>query len=119
MARTLHILAENKLPDERGWTNRFKVRSNSSSSVYIIAQHEQKRYWGCSCKGYTTRPAVRHCAHLKDLNIPGGEKPYELNLDSGGAPIVASVVATSKASIRSKDVEQDVTGLGTRKIDLD
>lgn len=119
MPRTLYILPENRLPDERGWTNRFKVRSNSSSSVYIIAQHATGRYWGCSCRGYTTRPAVRHCTHLKDLGIPGGEKPYEVNIDAGGAPMSARDTTATGGAKSNKNTEAGITSLGKRRIDLD
>lgn len=117
MARTIYILGANRLPDERGWTNRFKIVSNSSGSVYIIAQHEKGRYWGCSCRGYTTRPLVRNCTHLKQLGIPGGEKPYEVNIDSSGSPMRAEdTVATAPPKV---SVNRDLTSLGKRKVNLD
>jgi hypothetical protein len=98
--------------------NRFKVKSNSSDSIYIIAQNASGRFWGCSCRGYTTRPEVRNCAHLKALNIPGGGKAYEIRIDSGGAPTIASATAVSEAML-SKSSEEKKTGLGRRKINLD
>ncbi len=65
------------LPDLRGWTNRFEIRSETSSRVYIVSQNIVGRHWGCSCPGWRTR---RKCKHLTTLGLPGGEKPYEVNL---------------------------------------
>lgn len=120
MAKTIYILAENKLPDENPWMNRFKIKSNSSSSVYVVAQHAYNGYWACSCKGYTMRAHIRHCAHLKDLGIPGGEQPYDLKLDFGGSPVVASQVAATGNFIRkTEETEKNLTSLGRRKIEMD
>jgi hypothetical protein len=68
-----------KLPDNRDWTNRFDIPSSSSNRVYTIAQHRQKRHWGCSCPGWRR---YRHCHHLDELGIPGNERPYEAVLNA-------------------------------------
>ena len=40
------------LPDNKGWTNRFSIKSESSSRLYTIAQNKANGTWGCSCKGW-------------------------------------------------------------------
>ena len=61
-----------KLPDNKQWTNRFEVRSESSDRVYTIAQNKAKGHWGCSCPSWRTR---RTCKHLKALGLPELEQP--------------------------------------------
>jgi hypothetical protein len=65
------------LPDNRDWTNRFEIRSETSDRIYIIAQHINHRHWGCSCPAWKIR---RSCKHLKTVGLPTGEVPYEVNL---------------------------------------
>lgn len=52
------------LPDNKQWTNRFEVKSASSSRMYVIAQQRADGVWGCSCPGWTHH---RKCKHLKDV----------------------------------------------------
>ncbi len=63
-----------KLPDNRDWTNRFEIHSATSDRVYVVAQHKEKRHWGCSCPGWRR---FRRCHHLEELGIPPNETPYE------------------------------------------
>ena len=63
-----------KLPDNRDWTNRFEIHSATSDRVYVVAQHKDKRHWGCSCPGWRR---FRRCHHLEELGIPPNETPYE------------------------------------------
>lgn len=63
-----------------GWVNRFIVPS-PSGSIYVLAQHKTKRHWACSCPGYTRR-VERDCKHLRNLGIPGNERPVELILQA-------------------------------------
>ncbi len=63
------------LPDNKGWTNRFEVRSESSDRVYVVAQHADKRHWGCSCPGWKRH---RKCKHLTTVGLPAFEKPHEI-----------------------------------------
>lgn len=63
-----------KLADLDGWIHRFEIRSGSSSKLYVIAQHLEKRHWGCSCPGWRNR---RDCKHLRELGLPSAERPYE------------------------------------------
>lgn len=71
---TLRIDRDLALPDTEQWQFRFEVFSESSNRVYIVAQHKNKRHWGCSCPGWKIH---RKCKHLEALNIPSHEKPYE------------------------------------------
>jgi hypothetical protein len=52
------------LPDNGQWTNRFQVKSLSSSSLYTIAQRRSDHTWGCSCPGWRNH---RRCKHLTDV----------------------------------------------------
>jgi hypothetical protein len=59
------------LPDTTGWTNRFHVRSETSSRLYVIAQRTGSGEWGCNCPGWRTSAArtngVRTCKHLREI----------------------------------------------------
>jgi hypothetical protein len=66
------------LPDNDQWTNRFKVHSETSNRVYIIAQNKKKHHFACSCPGWKR---YRHCKHLEAIGLPGYEKPHEIKLE--------------------------------------
>lgn len=68
-------LAEERLPDNKQWTNRFEVRSESSNRVYTIAQNKTGRWWACSCPGWIR---YKRCKHLTCLTLPGHHQPFEL-----------------------------------------
>lgn len=65
------------LPDNDQWENRFEIRSESSSRVYVVSQNIKKRHWGCSCPSYRVR---RACKHLRAIGLPENEAPYEAKL---------------------------------------
>lgn len=74
----LHIPAgAPRLPDNGQWTNRFEIRSESSTRIYTIAQHKKGRYWGCSCPAWR---AHRKCKHLSEIGLPNHQRPYEVQL---------------------------------------
>jgi hypothetical protein len=52
------------LPDNQQWTNRFEIKSASSSRLYTIAQRKSDHSWGCSCPGWKSH---RNCKHLAKL----------------------------------------------------
>ena len=62
------------LPDNAQWTNRFEIKSETRNFVYVIAQHKNRKHWGCSCPGWRGH---RVCKHLKTIGLPCFEKPYE------------------------------------------
>lgn len=62
------------LPDNKAYTNRFEIRSESSDRVYVVAQSKSGRWWSCGCFGFIRH---RHCKHLSALGIPGHSQPYE------------------------------------------
>lgn len=66
------------LPDLKGWTNRFPIKSESSSRVYIVSQNLRGRWWGCSCPSWRVR---RSCKHLQAVGVPSHEQPYEVQLE--------------------------------------
>lgn len=70
----------NSLPDNKEWTNRFEIRSETSDRVYVVAQHATKRHWGCSCPAWRTR---RYCKHLTALALPTHERPQEVEVARG------------------------------------
>lgn len=80
MLPTLRISTDAALPDKDVWQNRFNIKSESSNRLYVISQHREKRYWGCSCPGWCIH---RQCKHLQALGIPGKEKPFEVNVITG------------------------------------
>ena len=61
---TLKIKADQKLPDNNQWTNRFEIKSESSNRKYIISQNIDKRHWGCSCPGWRTGEVQAPCNAL-------------------------------------------------------
>lgn len=70
----LRIPADVVLPDKGQYQFRFEVRSETSNSIYTIAQHKTGKWWACSCFGWRRH---RSCKHLRALNIPGHNTPYE------------------------------------------
>ena len=74
---TIYVRKEMALPDNDQWQFRFNIQSESSNRIYTIAQHKNKKHWGCSCPGWKRN---RNCKHLQALGIPGKERPYEINL---------------------------------------
>lgn len=66
------------MSENNNWINRTEIRSESSNRIYVVSQHASKRYWACSCPAWRTR---RHCKHLTQLGLPGGEEPYEVKKD--------------------------------------
>jgi len=66
------------LPDKGQWIHRFHIKSETSDRLYTVAQHAEKRHWGCSCPAWRTR---RYCKHLKAIGIPCYEKPFEARLE--------------------------------------
>jgi len=73
----LDISNKDQLPDNKQWTNRFEIFSESSDRVYTIAQHKEKRYWGCSCPAWRIH---RKCKHLMALQLPAYEEPFEIQV---------------------------------------
>jgi hypothetical protein len=72
----LHVKKEEVLPDNKQWTNRFQIRSETSDRIYIIAQNKKKRHFACSCPAFRTR---RFCKHLSALSLPAYEQPHEID----------------------------------------
>ncbi len=70
-------ITKDPLPDNAQWENRFQIRSETSSRVYIVSQHKKKRHWGCSCPSYRVR---RYCKHLRTIGLPCLEVPHEVSL---------------------------------------
>jgi hypothetical protein len=66
------------MTDTNQWINRVEIRSETSNRVYVVAQHAQKRHWGCSCPGWRRH---RRCKHLERLGLPSGEEPFEVEKD--------------------------------------
>ena len=62
------------LPDNKAWTNRFEIGSDSSTRVYMIAQGKTNKQWACSCPGWImSRKGGRAgiCKHLRKLTEAG------------------------------------------------
>lgn len=54
-------------PDNAQYDHRFKIRSATSASLYLISRHIASNCWCCSCRGYIIH---RYCKHLKGIGIP-------------------------------------------------
>lgn len=52
-------------PDNAVWTNRFRIKSQSSSREYVVAQRKTDGVWGCGCPAWRHR---RWCKHIDDLH---------------------------------------------------
>lgn len=65
------------LPDTKVWINRFTVPSDSTNSEYIIAQHRTRRFWACSCRGFTSH---QKCKHLMRMGLPIHMESYEARI---------------------------------------
>jgi hypothetical protein len=53
------------LEDNSQWTNRFEIKSETSSRLYTIAQRKSDGSWACSCPGWKR---WRQCKHLEHLS---------------------------------------------------
>jgi hypothetical protein len=65
------------LPDNAAYTNRFEIRSETSDSVYVVAQSKKGRWWSCECFGFRRH---KHCKHLRNLGLPGNYQAHEPQL---------------------------------------
>ena len=74
---TLRVDSSAILPDNSQWENRFEIHSESSDRIYVIAQHKEKRHFGCSCPAWRTR---RKCKHLAAVNLPPFEQTFEVKI---------------------------------------
>lgn len=66
---------DRRMPDNAQYQFRFQVKSESSDSLYTIAQNKSGLWWACSCRGW-----IRHkdCKHLRTLGLPGNHTPKVL-----------------------------------------
>jgi hypothetical protein len=62
------------LDDNKNYKNRFEVKSETSESVYVIAQTKKSGIWTCSCFGFRRH---RHCKHLDSIKGLIGEMERE------------------------------------------
>ena len=69
-----------QLPDNKCWTNRIQIKSETSNRLYIVAQNKSGRFWSCSCFGFLRH---KHCKHLTTMKLPGNYKPFEVKKLSG------------------------------------
>ena len=76
---TIYIPPQVALPDNDQWRHRFEI-TGESGNIYTIAQHKQKKHWGCSCPGYRSK---RKCKHLEAMGLPCHETPYEPRIEGG------------------------------------
>lgn len=76
---TIYVKQEAKLPDNQSFTNRFRIKSESSNRLYTIAQSISGRWWACECRGWISH---KHCKHLDVLCLPGNYTPKEIKIAS-------------------------------------
>lgn len=65
------------LPENKLYTNRFEIKSESSGRIYVVAQNKDTKGWSCSCPGW-----IRHrkCKHLESMGLPAFLQPYEVKI---------------------------------------
>ncbi len=69
VARQALVIAANRiganlLPDNAQWTNRVEIKSETSSRLYIVAQHKTNGTWACGCMAWIR---YRKCKHLTNM----------------------------------------------------
>ncbi len=73
MANALMIVARRfgaiALLDGKGWKNRIQVRSETSDSLYIVAQRMTDNVWKCSCRGHVSHGRCKHVDTMKDALV--------------------------------------------------
>ena len=52
------------LEDNGQYTNRFGIKSETSTRKYTIAQHKTTKVWSCGCMGWIRH---RRCKHLDEM----------------------------------------------------
>jgi hypothetical protein len=77
MTPTIRIARGVMLPDNDKWQFRFNIESATSNRLYTIAQHKEKKHWGCDCPAWKR---YRRCHHLQAMGLPPNEKSYEVNI---------------------------------------
>lgn len=55
------------LPDDKVWKNKFRVRSQSSDSLYVISQRKTDGEWKCSCFGNRRYGKCKHVETIRPL----------------------------------------------------
>jgi hypothetical protein len=124
MPNTIYVpTGGRKLPDKKMWTNRFSVPSESSDVDYVIGQHAQYRYWGCSCKGFIYQKD-RWCKHMRMCKVPGGMQKYEatvvdrslgLDIETDGFAVVDASHVCDCPYCPSKRAQQQAQGSAPQK----
>jgi hypothetical protein len=71
------------LPNNKLYQNRFEIHSETSDSVYIVAQNKDGLWWSCGCFGWIRH---RHCKHLEALGLPGNKVPFVARPESAPRP---------------------------------
>lgn len=64
-------------PDDKQWHNKFFVRSENSDNLYVVSQHRNGGYWGCSCAGWRIH---KKCKHILAMGLPPYMKPFDAKL---------------------------------------
>jgi hypothetical protein len=60
-------IVEGPMPDNRDYTNRFGIKSESSDKIYVVSQDKRTGEWKCSCRGWIHHRKCKHLASLRDL----------------------------------------------------
>jgi len=89
----LQISGYTLLEDNRSHTNRFNVRSETSDSLYVVAQNKSTGEWGCSCQGWIRYRRCKHLANLKPILIEAQERQ--------GVPVTAHDIVFPKSFVPS------------------
>jgi len=68
--RIVNSNAVERLPDSDRYKYRFKVRSESSGSLYLVSWDDAPGacWWTCSCRGNISHG---NCKHLKSMGLMG------------------------------------------------
>ena len=84
IANNLPQLAKEFLPDNKGWINRFHIKSETSGRLYVIAQRESTGEFCCSCMGWIRNRTCKHLNNIMPL-IRQVENGLKGNLKLNGA----------------------------------
>jgi hypothetical protein len=84
ISENLPQMVKDFLPDNKGWINRFHIKSETSGRLYVIAQRESTGEFCCSCMSWIRSRTCKHLNNIMPL-IRQAENGLKGNLKLNGA----------------------------------